>query len=1035
MIEKFYKAERSFLRTPLLLAASLLVGSSLIAQSTGPGGVGTSLNMASWLDANQIVGAGNGDPIGTWSDASTNGNDAVQGAGANQPAYVASGIGGRPSLNFVGSDFMEIGATSDLDSDEVTWFIVSQATVGFATGERRGLIETETSFSNATWGTFMREFNNILSGMYSIARESGGSVVFSNTDFSTTAQLNPFITTAVVRADDSFDNFLNGNGGVNGAGADANGFTHVQTIIGSRYSKPTEFFDGQISEVILFNEELNSAEITIISNYLGAKYGVGLGTLAIYDNGGTHSFDVAGIGRDDAANEHLSAQGTGIVAVTAASLDDADYLFWGHDNGGLTTSITNTPASYAATNGTRIDQEWIVTEAGETGTIDLSFDLTGIEFGQDDEYELLVNEDGDGDFSDAQTYSGTVLGSVITFTLDGSELEDGYRFTIGNTQETIISIADGQNWNQTSTWSCSCIPADPNSVIIDAGHTVTVTDAQNVLSLDVDGTLVIDNGAEFEVRGDVDSDGAFTINSDSKITLNGSALQTLDFVGTVAFDTLEVDNANDVVLNTGTFTFDGVLYVTDGDIDFNGNGVTFISDATNTGSIGPVGAGGSISGLTAVTSQRFVPAGVAGMREVGFPFASSFRLSDWDDEIFISGPGFPDQCAAGGNGCYTSAKYWDPLLTTMRGVTDIDSVINAGRGIDIFLGDNLNTFSATTLSTSKSLNLATSVDLTLQDGWNFIANPFLSPISFNRVTLDGNTENYFWVYDPENDWQWWDGDLQMASTAELDSGIITTYQGFWVFQTAGGPATMTIDQSSKAPTAANSFIRSHEFGNSSLGFMVHLRETTSGRKSDLTVLVGQEKNEGHEIPKMPDNSKGINLHTESTKGDKVKIANFQGHDCIEFPIYVEHLIDHSLQLSFSNIPIGYQAYLNDKARKELIPLGEGETVDVSVLDETEVNDRFEVKLVKADICSEPTIGQTLLASYTELSLNLFNENGFETSDVTVYNLQGQVVFNTSIQSSNMYQIAIPCELSSGAYIVSSRSLDGRQLTAKFIVNR
>jgi hypothetical protein len=50
-----------------------------------------------WLDASQIVGPSDGDPVGTWADAGGNGYDATA-AGSARPTYAAAALGGKPGL-------------------------------------------------------------------------------------------------------------------------------------------------------------------------------------------------------------------------------------------------------------------------------------------------------------------------------------------------------------------------------------------------------------------------------------------------------------------------------------------------------------------------------------------------------------------------------------------------------------------------------------------------------------------------------------------------------------------------------------------------------------------------------------------------------------------------------------------------------------------------------------------------------------------------------------------------------------------------
>ncbi|MCB9197905.1 MAG: T9SS type A sorting domain-containing protein [Flavobacteriales bacterium] len=1007
----------------------------LFGQNVGPGGVGTSANMSFWLDASQLS-LNDADPVATWTDMSGNGNDFSQGTGGNQPAFKAVGsIGGQPSVDFLGSDFMESSAVSSLNTDVVTWFVVSKSTVNFGTGERKGLIETSTSFSASTWGTFEREFNNTTSGFYNFGRNTSTGVVFSYTDISTSAQNNPYIINGIWRSSNAVSNYLNGTLGVAGSNANLNTFTHSKTIIGGRYAQPTEYFDGEIAEIIVFNAELNSAQIRIVHNYLSAKYGIALGTLSLYAHNSTHKHDVAGIGRVDASNEHLSAKGVGDVTITAASLDNNDYLIWGHDNAGYGENSISVPSTYSSTGGVRIDQEWRVTESGESGDVTLVFDITDISLGFDDEYELLVNLDGDGDFSDAIQISGSAGVNSISFTVPSAQLSDGSRFTLGNTKKTIISIVDGQNWNQASTWSCNCIPTNSNNVIIDNGHTVTVSDQQGVESLTVNATgeLIVDSNSDFEITGDVVSNGTFTVNSPNIITIDGSAAQDLAFSGTVSFDTLLINNAAGVDLSSGSFTFSGVLYATTGDVNFNGNNVTFLSSASGMGSIGPVGGSASISGLTSVSSQRFISAGVAGFREVGFPFASSFKLLDWDDEIKISGPGFTDGCSFTGNGqCYTSAKVYNG--TKMVGITNLDSVINAGTGVDIYLGDNLNTWSAKVLTTSKSLNLSNSVDISINNGWNFIANPFLSPIDFDRVTLNGSIGNYFYIYDAQNDWQYWDGDGQSSSTSALDSGIIAPYQGFWVFN-SGGVTTLTVDQSSKAPTAANPFVKSQVLSAESEDFTVQIYSNEFGLKSNMSLNIEGNNQGFKELVKMPNNGRAINIHTVNREGELSTRADYTDVECVDLPIYFDIANLTSFEFTFNNLPEGYIIYLKDKELKHLTLLNSGDKLNFEGTGNINLNERFELKIVKLGSCAEDDLMNELKVNYSNSIVNLYLQKPIGNSEVKIYNMQGQLVFNSQVISSNAYQVSMPCELNSGVYIVTLEEDNGSVMTTKIVSNK
>lgn len=1029
MIGKKYTLVQNIIFTFLIC-----VSYSAISQETGPGGVGTSTNNVLWLDAEQL-GLTDGDPVSTWGDVSGNGHDASQGVASNQPAYVASSsFNSKPSVKFDGNDSIATSAISELNTDEITWFVVAKSNSS-SISSGKGLIKANYSSQYDMWGSQHRRVNASQSEFFSYSRVSGGVTPASyyKPSNNSTEHLLPFIVGGRWSAANEVNTNISGTAATTATGRSEIPSGNSGVVLGFRKVSGS-FLEGEVAEAIVFDEDLNDAAYIIVSNYLAGKYDITLsGGMSRYDYGSTHSYEIAGIGREDASNEHLSAQGTGIVSMTSAGLDDGDYIMWGHDNAGTTTSTTNTPAAYAVTNGNRLDQEWIVTETGEVGTVSITIDLTGIEFGFEDEYELLVNDDGDGDFSDASRYTGTPAGSILTFSLDAAELNDGARFTCGNTQKTVISVQDGQNWNVSSTWSCSCIPTNQNNAIVDDGHTVTVNDGESIndLIINATGELVIDNGGDFEITGDVDSDGDFSVTQASKITLNGAAAQTLDFTGTVAFDTLEVNNSAGVDFNTGTFTFSGALLPTDGDLSFGANSVTFLSSASGTASIGPQGDITQVITMTNVTSQRFIAAGSAGWREVGFPFNADYKLSDWDDEVFISGPAFPDGCAYNADGCFTSVKYWGGVR--MQGITSVDSIINAGTGVDFYLGDNLNTFSAHTLQTTKSLNLTFEQIIPLTSDWNFIANPFLSPIDFDNITLNG-ADNYFWVYDPATDgWQFYEpGGSPETFSANLAGGIISAYQGFWVFNPGGVSPEIVIDQSAKSVSSGDAFLKTSQLLKSNCFTMEisdKLGESTSSR------LFLDFKGNRPNVPMLPRLHDELRISLEYEGNDYTMLSSLIEEECIRLPLTIEGVEEEGYyDFKFSNIPDHADVILMNTKN------GYSQVIDRDVNVELFVAEKFKDAYVlmvksKTGMCewfddvelSYTYSGGTILVS------GLVNDNN--NFVLSVYDLSGKLVSRDfSVVQNNQLQTTE--KLHDGYYLVEVSTVDGKKVdTGKIVVTK
>jgi hypothetical protein len=82
--------------------------------------------LVGWYRADQGITIATG--VSQWNDLSGTGNNATQGTGASQPTLVAasSALGGRPALQFSGSQFLTVGSFVGFSSQPVTMYIVTQ---------------------------------------------------------------------------------------------------------------------------------------------------------------------------------------------------------------------------------------------------------------------------------------------------------------------------------------------------------------------------------------------------------------------------------------------------------------------------------------------------------------------------------------------------------------------------------------------------------------------------------------------------------------------------------------------------------------------------------------------------------------------------------------------------------------------------------------------------------------------------------------------------------------------------------------------
>jgi hypothetical protein len=218
-------------------------------------------------------------------------------------------------------------------------------------------------------------------------------------------------------------------------------------------------FRGEIPEFIYCNEpgSFTASTRNKIESYLALKYGVTLnqGTPINYVNssgeiifnttlnaslGGylEYNNDIAGIGRDD--NSEFEQQksrsennGSVITIDNGANFNANDtWLIWGNDGGNADDLSQASDVPSIINN--RVDRVWRVSENGNVGTVDISFDLNEVTFSgspTSSDYSLLIAANNSaGNFSNAQIITGGVVnGSTLTFF--DVDLDDAEYFTLG----------------------------------------------------------------------------------------------------------------------------------------------------------------------------------------------------------------------------------------------------------------------------------------------------------------------------------------------------------------------------------------------------------------------------------------------------------------------------------------------------------------------------------------------------------------------------------------------------------------------------
>lgn len=415
---------------------------------TGPGGVGATDGTSSlvlWLDANTVSGI-NGATISSWVDQSGYGYDFTGGNGA---ILTSPSVNGYPALSFNGtSHYFERAFTAGITPANFTIFSATKVLTN--SNYKTVISNRENPAGSATAGFMLYSIPSSNNWQFWTGTSSGAwqqTTGNTSTAGSWAGQMLEYRNTT-----NGKKLFLNGTvNATNSHSMTSNASRPCRVGAGRNEGTPDYYFRGDIGEVIMFDEVLNSAQEIIINNYLAAKYNYTLSSNDVYsqDNAGAGNYDhdVAGIGRVSATNLHDDAQGTGIVRIlNPTGLGNNEFLMWGHNNGvQQADEIVDVPSPVVA----RFDRTWRVSEVNSAGTavdvgaIDIRFDLTGLGSVSASDLRLLVDTDNDGVFIDEVPISGatSIGGNVYQFS-GVTAIANNLRFTLGtiNSFQTPLPI-------------------------------------------------------------------------------------------------------------------------------------------------------------------------------------------------------------------------------------------------------------------------------------------------------------------------------------------------------------------------------------------------------------------------------------------------------------------------------------------------------------------------------------------------------------------------------------------------------------------
>ncbi|WP_022836661.1 T9SS type A sorting domain-containing protein [Salisaeta longa] len=435
----------------------------------------TLLNLTA--DAAQFTGSGT---VDLWPDASTYGNDATPSTSGAQPTYLASGLNGRPALQFDGTDDVDVLGIADaasLNSGDGP-YVHRALTVVFETSNDVSSRQVLYEQGGGTRGLNIYISNNTLyvggwneqDDTFSGGGEDPTTPWEGGTDDQFVAASTPINTNTAYTATLVFDYakgtmelLLNGAVAATATGVDAGVgrlYDHGGDIGIGAVRNQTKFedgsepengnhFTGKIAALVFYEASLNSAHRTLLHNALAARYGIALdtgnGAQDVYagDTNGDYDLGVFGIGRDGAASAHTKARRGGFRLAAAGGLDAGDYLTAGHKtptNASTTSDIGGVTGLQA-----RMTRIWRFTAIDPAADLSANviMDLSEAGFstvaGTAGDYVLLTRACGSTNWAQAATGSSIANGDEISF--GAVSFADGQCYTVGTTDQVNSPIS------------------------------------------------------------------------------------------------------------------------------------------------------------------------------------------------------------------------------------------------------------------------------------------------------------------------------------------------------------------------------------------------------------------------------------------------------------------------------------------------------------------------------------------------------------------------------------------------------------------
>ena len=651
------------------------------------------------------------------------------------------------------------------------------------------------------------------------------------------------------------------------------------------------------------------------------------------------------------------------------------------------------------------------------------------------------------------------------------------------------------DFNTASNWTGSFVPVSGADISFDslADNDCYLDQNRTVANINFNSTTkkLNLNGKTLTVNGIISGNGP------SSGLLTGSASSSLVFAGTGNAGTFYMDQTTlgtsnalkNLTLNrtsSGSVTLgnalslNGVLTVTAGTFN-TGDQITFKSDVNSTAIVGPVT--GVINGK--VTVERFIP-GRRAFRFLSSAVTTTTSIrANWQEGVNNNttttnnnpNPGFGTHITgsvSGANGFdatqttnasmyafNNSSGAWATVLNT--DVTTLESgfpyrlLVRGDRSTN--LNTNTPALTNTVLRATGTLYTGTKVITDLNSnagGYNFIGNPYQSPVDMNQVLQASTNLNkvFYYIWDPTLNLRGGYVSVDVGTGDKVPNTSSATkylqpWQGCFVKTDVAGSPSLSFQEAYKQVSTANVNVFRKADVTSSLRLELYEANTflTSGKSADALLIQFDSEN-SNEI-NSNDANKFTNLDENFATKNNTTLLSIerralpQAEEIVPLHVNQYRNANYTIVAEASNIE-GVTPFLLDNFTQTYteIPATGVVTYNYSVLSsdaQSVSSSRFNI-VFKAS--STLDVKSNELESGLKLYPNLVKDGWFMMSsssdiqniEIEIFNVLGQKIpFKTTNIDANTLKIEPSKSAAKGVYWVKMKQ-DGRISTQKIIVN-